>query len=71
MIVFSFHADEPPPVVRLQNEHWMPILDWVRSEFDVEIKTFDSILFQPQPKETKEKFSKILSEFDQWEMAGK
>lgn len=48
----------------------MPILDWIRSEFGVEIKTFDSILFHSQPKETKEKFDKILSEFDQWQMAG-
>ena len=66
----SFHQDDPPPLVRLQDEHWIPLLDWARSEFNVEIKTFDSVLFYAQPKETKQKFDEVMSKFDPWQMAG-
>lgn len=64
-----FHQDDPPPLVRLQDEHWIPLLDWARSEFNVEIKTFDSVLFYAQPKETKQKFDEVMSKFDPWQMA--
>lgn len=67
----SFKADEPPPLAALQEKHWDPLLSWVRSTFDIRIESFESILFTPQPQETKDKLNEILSGFDQWEMAGK
>lgn len=56
--------------MKLQNDHWLPLLSWARDTFDVEILTFDSILFNTQPEDTKKKLIKVLSEFDHWEMAG-
>ena len=66
----SYHADEPAVLVRLQEEHWKPILDWAREAFGVEIKVSDSIFVPSQPQETMKKFEEILSNFSSWEMAG-
>jgi len=51
--------------------HWDPLLNWVRSTFDVEIQKFQSILYNSQPEATKRQFDKLLARFDPWEMAGK
>jgi ATP synthase F1 complex assembly factor 2 len=64
-----FFQDEPPQLVTLQDKHWVPLLSWARATFDVEIQTFDSILFNSQPEATKRKFDELLAKFDAWEMA--
>jgi len=64
-----FYQDEPPPLVVLQQKYWDPLLNWARSTFDVEIRKFDSILFNSQPEATKRKFDTLLAQFDPWEMA--
>ncbi|KAL0947065.1 hypothetical protein HGRIS_013206 [Hohenbuehelia grisea] len=64
-----FHQDDPPPLVELQKQHWEPLLTWARTSLDVEIQTFDSILFHSQPEATKQKLKTVLKDFDQWELA--
>ncbi|KAG6841687.1 hypothetical protein C0991_008325 [Blastosporella zonata] len=64
-----FYQDYPPQLERLQAEHWDPLLDWARKTYDVEIHKAESLLFSTQPDATKEKFRKVIFEFDQWEMA--
>ncbi len=68
--VKSYHADAPAALIKLQDVHWKPILDWARSTFDVEISTTDSLLVPTQPPETILKFNEVLSKFTPWEMAG-
>ncbi|KAJ7273568.1 hypothetical protein B0H12DRAFT_1199926 [Mycena haematopus] len=64
-----FHQDYPPQLVDLQTLHWDPLLSWARSTFEVELYTFDSLLSNSQPEETKHKMDQVLSTFDHWEMA--
>ncbi|KAJ6496537.1 ATP12-domain-containing protein, partial [Mycena vitilis] len=64
-----FYQDYPPQLVDLQAEHWDPLLSWARSTFDVELNTFESLLYNSQPNETKSKLDQVLSTFDHWEMA--
>jgi ATP synthase mitochondrial F1 complex assembly factor 2 len=66
----SFHQDYPEPLVRLQNEHWNPLITWARDTFDIEILTSDSVLFSAQPEATKKKLNNVLRNFDPWQMAG-
>ncbi len=68
--IHSFHQEEPPLLAELQSEHWVPLLEWARSTFDVEIQTSESILLSEQPEETKRKLGAVLDTFDPWEMAG-
>ncbi|KAJ7285696.1 hypothetical protein C8J57DRAFT_1285565 [Mycena rebaudengoi] len=64
-----FYEDYPPQLVDLQAQHWDPLLSWARSTFGVKLHTFDSLLFNSQPDETKHKLGEVLSTFDHWEMA--
>jgi len=66
----SFHQDFPEPLVRLQDDHWKPLLTWARDTFDVELLTSDSVLFSVQPAATRRKLDKVLQGFDPWQMAG-
>jgi ATP synthase mitochondrial F1 complex assembly factor 2 len=66
----SFHQNYPEPLVRLQDEHWNPLLIWARDTFDLELLTSDSVLFSAQPEATKKKLDKVLQSFDPWQMAG-
>lgn len=56
--------------MRLQDEHWNPLLEWARDTFDVELFTSDSVLFSTQPEATKKELDKVLQSFDPWQMAG-
>ncbi|CDO74875.1 hypothetical protein BN946_scf185004.g25 [Trametes cinnabarina] len=64
-----YHADEPAGLVKLQEAHWKPILDWAREAFGVDIKVSDSIFVPSQSEATMKKFEQILANFNPWEMA--
>ncbi|KAF8121920.1 hypothetical protein EV363DRAFT_1183850, partial [Boletus edulis] len=64
-----FPHDDPEPLVKLQTEHWDPLLEWVRSTFDVEIHVHRSVLFHSQPERTRQILSDVLVQMDPWEMA--
>ncbi|KAH9926102.1 ATP12-domain-containing protein [Fomitopsis serialis] len=64
-----FRQNEPAVLVKLQETHWRPILDWAQSTFGIKVSTTDSFLLDPHPEETYEKLDKLMSEFDVWEMA--
>ncbi|QRV86130.1 protein ATP12, mitochondrial [Ceratobasidium sp. AG-Ba] len=64
-----FYETHPPVLVKLQEEHWTPLIDWARETYQAEINTFDSILGNSQPAETKAIFAAAVDNFNQWEMA--
>lgn len=66
----SYHADEPAVLVKLQEEHWKPILDWAKETFGVDIVVSNSLVVPSQSPETMKKFEDILAQFSPWEMAG-
>lgn len=67
---FSFHQEHPEPLVRLQKDHWDPLLTWARDTFDIELLTSNSLLLNAQPEATKRKLDEVLQGFDPWQMAG-
>src|SRR6266404_1567822 len=67
---FSFHQDYPDSLVRLQNEHWNPLLYWARCTFNIELLTSQSVLFSAQPEATKKNLDEALQKLDSWQMAG-
>ncbi|CAE6491476.1 unnamed protein product [Rhizoctonia solani] len=64
-----FHESHPPALVKLQEEHWNPLLKWAESTYNIKINIFDSVLGNTQPKETKEVLMNEVNELGQWEMA--
>ncbi|KDN51535.1 hypothetical protein RSAG8_00080, partial [Rhizoctonia solani AG-8 WAC10335] len=65
----SFHESHPPALVKLQEEHWNPLLKWAESTYNIKINIFDSVLGNTQPKETKEVLMNEVNKLGQWEMA--
>ena len=66
----SFHADDPPPLVDMQQKHWVPLIEWARNTFRIDLATFHSVIFHSQSDETKHKLDHVLAALDSWEMAG-
>ncbi|KAI5479617.1 ATP synthase mitochondrial f1 complex assembly factor 2 [Pseudohyphozyma bogoriensis] len=64
-----FHEEFPRALVKLQDEHWKPLLAWVSKTFDVEVKVYEGILGTKQPKETMEKLGAVVSQYDQFKLA--
>ncbi|KAH9055907.1 ATP12-domain-containing protein [Lactarius vividus] len=64
-----FHQDYPDPLVRLQDEHWNPLLAWARDTFNIELLTSQSVLFSAQPDATKKVLDEALQKLDSWQMA--
>ncbi|KAI0713433.1 ATP12-domain-containing protein [Earliella scabrosa] len=64
-----YHADGPAVLVKLQEQHWNPILEWARSTYHVDIAVSNSFLVPTQSSDTVQKFDEVLSRFSSWEMA--
>ncbi|KAF9264748.1 ATP12-domain-containing protein [Marasmius fiardii PR-910] len=64
-----FYQDYPDRLVKLQAEHWDPILAWIRKTYQVQVEKSNSILFDGQSSDTRKRLSEALSGFDHWEMA--
>lgn len=50
-LLLSFHESSPKALVRLQAEHWDPLLDWVSSRFGHRPSTAQDTLVINQPPE--------------------
>ena len=68
--LFSFHEDYPPQLVKLQDEHWKPLLAWVSSTFNVQVKTYEGILGNKQADDTSLKLGAVVEGYDQFRLAG-
>jgi chaperone required for assembly of F1-ATPase len=67
----SFHEDFPERLVKLQEDHWEPLLQWVRDKFDVEVRVYEGILNTKQPDATILKLGSVVADYDQFKLAGK
>lgn len=65
----SFFSDLPEALAQQQREHWNPIIAWAREKFGIEIRTTNTILFEPQPAESKVVLDEVMQKFDRWQMA--
>lgn len=66
----SFHEEFPPQLVALQDEHWKPLLDWVRTTFQVKVSIYEGILGNKQPDDTILKLGAVVEGYDQFQLAG-
>jgi ATP synthase F1 complex assembly factor 2 len=66
----SFRDEYPLQLVRLQEVHWLPLVEWARTEFNVRFDAFDSILKPTQPEATRKALLSVLNNMDAWSLAG-
>jgi len=67
----SFHEDFPERLVQLQQKHWSPLLEWVRSTYSVELNVYEGILNTKQPDATILKLGSVVADYDAFKLAGK
>ena len=66
----SFHETQPEALVRLQDQHWKPLLEWIYSEYNVYVTAFDSLLGSGHPDETRQRLKDVVFGMNEWEFAG-
>ena len=68
--LLCYRADAPPDLVARQAATWDPLLDWVRTRYDVHIDVTTGILHRPQPPLTLAQLGDAVSVRSAWELAG-
>jgi ATP synthase F1 complex assembly factor 2 len=64
-----YQQDYPESFVKLQQEYWNPVIEWVNRKYSVNVKTTSSILRVEQPAEVVEKFREIIQGYDAFTLA--
>ncbi|GAA5826063.1 hypothetical protein JCM5353_004199 [Sporobolomyces roseus] len=64
-----FHEDFPERLVQLQEKHWSPLLEWVRSNYSVELNVYEGILNTKQPDATILKLGSVVADYDAFKLA--
>ncbi|CEQ39722.1 SPOSA6832_01249 [Sporobolomyces salmonicolor] len=59
----------PATLVKLQEAHWKPLIDWVCKTYDVEIRIYEGILNTRQPDATILKLGSVVADYDQFKLA--
>jgi chaperone required for assembly of F1-ATPase len=59
-----YRADEPPSLVRRQEERWQPLIAWVAERYDVALNVTAGIVVVEQPAHTLATFRRVLEACD-------
>lgn len=57
--------------MRLQEQHWKPLYQWLKQDYDIELQVAGGFSPARQTKDTVEKMRGLLREMNMWELAGK
>lgn len=56
--------------MRLQQQHWAPLFDWLSKTYGVELEEAEGFSPSRQSQQTIDKLTAVVSAMDQWELAG-
>lgn len=58
--LICYFATHPPALVRLHEEHWVPLIDWLKKKHAIALETVAGIQYHPQPPAALDKMKKII-----------
>ncbi|KAI9598948.1 hypothetical protein BDF19DRAFT_429620 [Syncephalis fuscata] len=64
-----YHHVHPESLVELQSLHWLPLIDWAKQRYEVELTVTESIMGIQQPDVTVQKLRDIVSSFTPLKLA--
>lgn len=67
--LLCYRAESPPELIARQAERWDPLLDWARTQYDVEFVQVAGIMHQPQPMATLLRLGDAVAATDTFAMA--
>lgn len=62
--LLCYRADEPPALVRRQEEQWQPLITWLSERYDVALTVTAGIVAVEQPPHTLATFRRVLEACD-------
>ncbi|CAG8634774.1 3947_t:CDS:2, partial [Acaulospora colombiana] len=68
-LLFSYQEVYPGILVKLQEQCWHPIIDWVQKYYEVDIKTTNGITGMQLP-ETKDRLKSVVEKFGNLKLSG-
>jgi chaperone required for assembly of F1-ATPase len=68
--LLCYHADSPPALAAAQAESWSPWLAWAQTALGVSLATTTGVTPIPQPAATAPRFTEILTQKTDFELAG-
>ncbi|EKC98874.1 hypothetical protein A1Q2_06845 [Trichosporon asahii var. asahii CBS 8904] len=69
LLTTSYPDDHPAALVRLQEEHWAPLVKWLKDEYGITLKEAEGFGVAEQTPETIAKFRNILEDMDPFQLA--
>ncbi|MDI7774050.1 ATP12 family protein [Asticcacaulis sp. EMRT-3] len=68
--LLCYPSDYPEALKAREAAAWLPLLDWARTELDLDFHQNKTLIHQPQPAETTQKISELLTAMNAFERAG-
>lgn len=68
--MICYFADTPEGLVKLQTEHWGPLLEWADRTLEFRLIKTHGIIHQPQPPETLMRAEALAAQMDDFSLAG-
>lgn len=65
----SYPDDHPATLVRLQEEHWAPLVQWLKDAYGISLKEAEGFGVAHQSPETVARFRNILEDMDSFQLA--
>jgi chaperone required for assembly of F1-ATPase len=67
--LLAYRATSPDALIERQAREWDPLLDWVRTRYDVHIGVVHGIIHEPQPEATVQRLSEATQAGTDFELA--
>ena len=68
--MICYFAEDPEGLVKLQSEHWGPLLEWADTVLGLRLIKTHGIIHQPQPPEALTKAEAMAAQLDDFSLAG-
>ena len=68
--LICYRADAPEELIKLQNEKWDPILDWLLTEFSISLVIVQGVQYKPQEPIALKRFERIIRSLDYLTLTG-
>lgn len=68
--LLCYRSEGPDDVVAHQAKNWQPVLDWLKSRYNIPMNVTQGIVHVPQPAGTLEKLKKIVGGYPDFQLTG-
>lgn len=68
--LLCYRSEGPDDVVAHQAEHWQPVLDWLKTRFDISLNVTQGIVHVAQPESSLDQFKKIVGGYQDFQLTG-